>query len=41
MVFALVVSPKPARLVASVLAVSGASDQLHYLRAVLHKAAEG
>ncbi len=34
------VAPRPARLVASVLAVAGASDQLHYLRAMLHKAAE-
>ena len=40
MVLALVVAPKPSRLVASVLAVSGASDQLHYVRAMLHKAAE-
>ena len=41
MVLSLVVAPKPARLVASVLAVAGASDQLHYLRAILHKASEG
>jgi hypothetical protein len=41
MVLGLVVAPKPARLVGSVLAVAGASDQLHYLRAILHKAAEG
>ena len=40
MVLALVVAPKPSRLVASVLAVSGASDQLHYVRAMLHRAAE-
>ena len=40
MVLSLVVAPKPARLVASVLTVAGASDQLHYLRAMLHKAAE-
>jgi len=39
MVLGLVVSPKPTRLVASVLAVSGASDQLHHLRAILHRAA--
>jgi hypothetical protein len=40
MVLGLVVAPKPARLVASVLAVSGASDQLHYLRTIVHHAAE-
>ena len=40
MVLGLVVAPKPARLVASVLTVAGASDQLHYLRAMLHKATE-
>jgi hypothetical protein len=39
-VLGLVVAPKPARLVASVLAVSGASEQLHYARSALHKAAE-
>ena len=40
MVLGLVVAPKPARLIASVLTVAGASDQLHYLRAMLHKATE-
>jgi hypothetical protein len=40
-VLGLVVAPKPARLVASVLAVSGASDQLHYVRTILDKAAQG
>lgn len=39
-VLGLVVAPEPARLVASVLAVSGASDQLHYLRTAIHNAAE-
>ena len=37
-VLGLVVAPKPTRLVASVLAVSGASDQLHHLRAIVTKA---
>ena len=40
MVLGLVIAPKPARLVASVLTVAGASDQLHSLRAMLHKAAD-
>lgn len=39
-VLGLVVAPQPARLVASVLAVSGASDQLHYLRTAIQKAAD-
>lgn len=41
LVLGLVVAPKPTRLVASVLFVSGASDQLQYVRSALQKAAEG
>ena len=40
LVLGMVVAPKPTRLVASVLSVSGVSDQLHYLRAMLHTGAE-
>jgi hypothetical protein len=40
LVLGLVVAPRPTRLVASVLAVSGASDQLQFLRSALHKAAD-
>jgi hypothetical protein len=40
-VLGLVAAPKPTRLVASVLAVAGASDHLQYVREALHKAAEG
>lgn len=39
-VVGLLVAPKPTRLVASVLAVAGASDQLNYVRTALQKGAE-
>lgn len=39
LVLGLAVAPRPARLVASVLTVSGASDQLNYARAAIRKAA--
>jgi hypothetical protein len=40
LVLGLVVAPKPTRLVASVLAVTGASDQLQNVRSILTKAAD-
>lgn len=40
LVVGLVVAPKPTRLLASVLTVSGVSDQLQYVRTALHRATE-